>query len=65
MDIIYAVAKNVDANTLSLQYFDTLKTMGTAPSTKFIVPMEFTKLLEPFSNLANKMNDDTGKPKKK
>lgn len=65
LDKIYAVAKNVDANTLSLQYFDTLKTMGTAPSTKFIVPMEFTKLLEPFSNLANKMNDDTGKPKKK
>jgi len=65
LDKIHAVAKNVDANTLSLQYFDTLKTMGTAPSTKFIVPMEFTKLLEPFSNLANKMNDDTGKQKKK
>jgi regulator of protease activity HflC (stomatin/prohibitin superfamily) len=65
LDKIYAVAKNVDANTLSLQYFDTLKTMGTGPSTKFIVPMEFTKLLEPFSNLANKMNDDTGKQKKK
>jgi len=65
LDKIYSVAKNVDSNTLSLQYFDTLKTMGTSPSTKFIVPMEFTKLLEPFSNLVNKGNDDTDKPKNK
>ena len=65
LDKINSIAKNVGANTLSLQYFDTLKTMGAAPSTKFIVPMEFTKLLEPFSNLVNKVNDDTDKPKKK
>ncbi len=45
---IYVVAQNIDANTLSLQYFDTLKELGASESTKFIFPMEFTNLLSPF-----------------
>ncbi len=52
LDRIYSVAQNVDANTLSLQYFDTLKALGSSSSTKFIFPMEFTKLLNPFINMA-------------
>jgi hypothetical protein len=28
-----------------LQYLETLKVMGASPSTKFIVPMEFSALL--------------------
>ncbi|MDP6072541.1 MAG: SPFH domain-containing protein [SAR202 cluster bacterium] len=51
LDRIYSVARNVDANTLSLQYFDTLKALGSSSSTKFIFPMEFTKLLNPFINM--------------
>ena len=51
------MAKNIDANTLSLQYFDTLKQLGSSASTKFIFPMEFTNLLRPFMNLANKQGD--------
>ncbi|MEE2884343.1 MAG: SPFH domain-containing protein [Chloroflexota bacterium] len=54
LDRINKVAQNVDSNTLSLQYFDTLKEMGTGESTKFVFPMEFTKLLEPFLNKTNK-----------
>ena len=42
---IFDVAKNVDSNTMGLQYLDTLKTLGDGPSTKFIFPMEFTRLL--------------------
>ena len=53
LDKIYQVAQNVDANTLSLQYFDTLKQLGSAPSTKFIFPMEFTSLLNPFTRMTN------------
>ncbi len=49
---IYVVAQNIDANTLSLQYFDTLKQLGASESTKFIFPMEFTNLLRPFLNMA-------------
>ena len=48
LDRIYQVAQNVDANTLSLQYFDTLKELGSSAATKFIFPMEFTNLLTPF-----------------
>ena len=49
---INEVADGIDVNTLSLQYFDTLKSMGESPSTKFIFPMEFTNLLNPFLNAA-------------
>ena len=48
LEKIHSVAKNIDANTLSLQYFDTLKELGSSDSTKFVFPMEFTKLLSPF-----------------
>ena len=54
LDRINAVAQNIDSNTLSLQYFDTLKEMGASDSTKFVFPMEFTKLLEPFLNKTDK-----------
>ena len=46
----------IDANTLSLQYFETLKQLGSSPSTKFIFPMEFTNLLTPFTRLAGGTN---------
>ena len=42
---IFDVAKTVDAKTMSLQYLETLKVMGTGPSTKFVIPMEFSSLL--------------------
>jgi regulator of protease activity HflC (stomatin/prohibitin superfamily) len=42
---IFDVAKTVDAKTMSLQYLETLKVMGTSPSTKFVIPMEFSSLL--------------------
>ena len=46
------MATGIDSNTLSLQYFDTLKSLGESSSTKFIFPMEFTQLLNPFLNAA-------------
>jgi regulator of protease activity HflC (stomatin/prohibitin superfamily) len=54
LDRIYGVAKNIDANTLSLQYFETLKELGSGASTKFILPMEFTNLLKPFMGMMDK-----------
>jgi len=61
LDKIYSVAKNVDANTLSLQYFDTLKQLGSSSSTKFVFPMEFTNMLKPFIKMAVPDEGD-GKP---
>ena len=58
LDKIFEVAQNIDANTLSLQYFETLKQLGSGASTKFIFPMEFTKLLTPFTRMAGGSGDD-------
>ena len=48
MERINQAAMQADPRTMSLQYFDTLKEIGGSPSTKFIFPMEFTSMLEPF-----------------
>ncbi len=56
-----SVARNIDANTLSLQYFDTLKELGASPSTKFIFPMEFTNMLTPFVRMASQAASGDGR----
>jgi regulator of protease activity HflC (stomatin/prohibitin superfamily) len=48
LERIYSIAQSIDQKTMTLQYFDTLKSMGAGPSTKFIFPMEFTSLIENF-----------------
>lgn len=48
LEHIFNVAKTIDQKTMTLQYFETLKNMGTNASTKFIFPMEFTSLLGDF-----------------
>ena len=58
LDKIYGIAKNIDANTLSLQYFETLKELGQGASTKFIFPMEFTNMLKPFMGMMDKRDGD-------
>jgi regulator of protease activity HflC (stomatin/prohibitin superfamily) len=50
LEKIFGSAQLVDQKTMTLQYFETLKTLGTSPSTKFIFPMEFTSLLEKFTS---------------
>jgi len=48
LDAIFNSAKAVDQKTMTLQYFETLKSVGMSPSTKYIFPMEFTSLLDNF-----------------
>lgn len=48
LEQIYSAAGKVDQKTMTLQYFDTLKSIGASPSTKYIFPMEFTSMLENF-----------------
>lgn len=45
---IFQAASGVDQKTMALQYLEALKALGSSPSTKYVIPMEFTKLLEPF-----------------
>ncbi len=61
LDKIYQVANTVDVKTMSLQYFETLKSLGSSPSTKFIFPMEFTSMLQPFLGLGGNRNQDDNK----
>jgi regulator of protease activity HflC (stomatin/prohibitin superfamily) len=42
------IAKDVSPNAMSLQYFETLKSMGEGEATKYIFPLEFTNLLNSF-----------------
>lgn len=48
LEKIFSIAKGVDPQTMTLQYFETLKSMAANPSTKYIFPMEFTNLLSDF-----------------
>ncbi|MFQ5616040.1 MAG: SPFH domain-containing protein [Anaerolineales bacterium] len=45
---IFETAQTIDQKTMTLQYFETLKEIGTSPSTKYILPMEFTSMLSNF-----------------
>ncbi len=46
LEKILRVAKNLDENTMALQYLDTLKEIAKGESTKIVLPMEFTKIIE-------------------
>ncbi len=50
LDRIFSVAKTIDSKTLTLQYLEALKVLGEGASTKFIFPLEFTKLLQPITD---------------
>ncbi len=47
LDKVYGVAQTVDSKTMTLQYLDALKAIGSSPSTKYIFPLELTNLLKP------------------
>jgi regulator of protease activity HflC (stomatin/prohibitin superfamily) len=57
---IFEVAQGVDANTMSLQYLETLKQIGSSPSTKFVVPMELANLLSGVTGLTSKSFGNSG-----
>jgi regulator of protease activity HflC (stomatin/prohibitin superfamily) len=48
LEKIFGSAKMIDQKTMTLQYFETLKSLGTSAATKYIFPMEFTSMIENF-----------------
>jgi regulator of protease activity HflC (stomatin/prohibitin superfamily) len=44
LQTIYASANSIDAKTMTLQVIEGLKALGASPSTKLVIPMEFTRL---------------------
>jgi regulator of protease activity HflC (stomatin/prohibitin superfamily) len=57
---ISSVADHIDNQTMSLQYLDALKALGASPSTKLVVPAEFTNLLRPFIEHTNTTQQTAG-----
>jgi regulator of protease activity HflC (stomatin/prohibitin superfamily) len=51
---IFGAAKGIDEKTMALQYLEALKALGNSPSTKFIIPTEFTRLVEPLTGYINR-----------
>ncbi|HET7182484.1 MAG TPA: SPFH domain-containing protein [Candidatus Limnocylindrales bacterium] len=51
---IFGAAKDIDEKTMALQYLEALKALGASPSTKFVIPTEFTELLGPISGFVGK-----------
>jgi len=50
---ILEVAGDLDSTTMTLQYLETLKQIGSSPSTKFVIPVELTNLLAGVMNANN------------
>jgi regulator of protease activity HflC (stomatin/prohibitin superfamily) len=58
---IFQAASGIDQKTMALQYLEALKALGASPSTKFVIPTEFTRLLEPISGFVERgMASDGG-----
>ena len=51
LERILTVARGLDSNTMQLQYLETLKQVGSSPSTKLVVPMELGGLLNGLKNI--------------
>ena len=57
---IFNAAKGIDQRTMTLQYFEALKALGASPSTKWIIPGEFTSLLRPITESVTSMFGSAG-----
>ena len=47
LETINSAAQTLDPRTMSLQYLDTLRTIGSSGATKIVFPMEFEQFLKP------------------
>ncbi len=52
LERIFRAATGIDQKTMTLQYLDALKALGASASTKYVIPVEFTRLLEPLMRYA-------------
>ena len=50
LSAIHQQASKVEANTMALQYLETLREIGASESTKFVLPMELTAIAQQLSS---------------
>ncbi|HEX3429136.1 MAG TPA: hypothetical protein VHS36_10030, partial [Candidatus Limnocylindrales bacterium] len=60
---IYGAAAGIDEKTMALQYLEALKALGASPATKFVIPTEFTRLLEPIQGYVERGMNATAGPR--
>jgi regulator of protease activity HflC (stomatin/prohibitin superfamily) len=61
LERIYGAAKGIDEKTMTLQYLEALKSLGASPSTKYLIPTEFTRLAEKVGSYVGRgMGAETG-----
>src|SRR3954454_14094794 len=51
---IFSAAKGIDQKTMALQYLEALKAIGASPSTKYIIPTEFTSFVQPLADIVGR-----------
>jgi regulator of protease activity HflC (stomatin/prohibitin superfamily) len=54
---IFQSASQVDQKTMALQYLEAFKALGASPSTKYILPLEITRLSETFRDYLAASNE--------
>jgi regulator of protease activity HflC (stomatin/prohibitin superfamily) len=50
LQTVFGAAQLIDSKTMTLQVIDGLKALGSSPSSTFVIPMEFTRLLGQVGN---------------
>jgi regulator of protease activity HflC (stomatin/prohibitin superfamily) len=54
LERIFSAAHLVDEKTMTLQYMEALKALGSGPATKFVIPVEFVELANRITGYTNK-----------
>jgi regulator of protease activity HflC (stomatin/prohibitin superfamily) len=63
LERIYAAASQVDQKTMAIQYLEALKALGASPSTKYVLPLELSRLVESVSGMVDEgMRGRGGRP---
>src|SRR5947207_15815945 len=57
---IFSAANAADEKTTTLQFFEALKALAARRGTKFVIPTEFTRLVEPFAGFVERGMGDGG-----
>jgi len=64
LERIFAAASIVDQKTMAIQYLEALKALGASPSTKFVLPLELSRLVESVSGMVEEGMQGRGGPRR-
>lgn len=59
LEVLTIAARTVDTNTMTLQYLDAFRALGVSSSTKILIPVEVTTLMQSVTNLARGREEAT------